>query len=290
VCSVLGPGEMEKLGARSLRIRFMDECVRLSGLNEDLFIRISERYRPFILDEDGPGREIGFFRSPAPFLEESDGYLKLEESACGEDRFLLSSCFAGSWSQDGEKGRLFIDEGKGEAAALAGFENYFRWLVANLLVERGGFVFHSAGVVRDGSAYLFFGHSGAGKSTVCENSPGSGILSDDLVLVFPVAGEGYRACAAPFFGVMPQENKEPGSFHLKGCYRLRKSGEVRKRQLTKAQAFGLIVPSCPNIICGKRRNELLYPTVRKFLDSVQVYELFFKKDGTFWDAVLDDES
>lgn len=277
---------VEDWGGESVHIGFLDTCLSVSGLNAELAGALRVKYFPFISEYRAGGCEIRILRGCPYYIHPGDGFLKLEEAARGKERVLLSNHFAGTWRDEERTGRLFVSEGSNLTTALTSFENYFRWLVANLIVERGGFVFHSAGVIRDGSGYLFFGHSGSGKSTVSEFSPEAKLLSDDLVFVFP-EGRGYMCSTTPFHGVMPQTLKDRGAYPVKGCFRLRKSDEVRKVITGKAGAFGLLVPSCPNIISMKRRNELLYPAVRKFLDIVPVYELFFRKDGSFWDVILE---
>ena len=52
-------------------------------------------------------------------------------------------------------------------------------------VRRGGFLIHGASIVRDGQAYIFFGKSAAGKSTLAAMSPEGQVISDDLTLVLP---------------------------------------------------------------------------------------------------------
>lgn len=277
----------EDLGGGEVSIGFLDASLKVSGLSAGLEEALRGKYHPFIREQHGDEVcDLSVLSGRPSYIEPGDGFLRLEETARGKERILLSNHFAGTWQDDERSGRLFVSEGSNLTTALTSFENFFRWLVANLLVERGGFVFHSAGVVRDGRGYMFFGHSGSGKSTVSELSPGAKLLSDDLVFVFP-EGRRYLCSTTPFAGVMPQVLKDRGSYPVAGCFRLRKSDEVRKMSTAKAAAFGLLVPSCPNIISMKRRNELLYPAVRKFLDIVPVYELFFRKDDGFWDAVLD---
>ena len=281
------PQRCEDLGGGKISIGFLDASLKVSGLSAGLEEALRGKYQPFIREQVGEAAcEVRVLSGHASYIEPGDGFLRLEETARGKERILLSNHFAGTWQDDARSGRLFVSEGSNVTTALTSFENFFRWLVANLLVERGGFVFHSAGVVRDERGYLFFGHSGSGKSTVSGFSPGAKLLSDDLVFVFP-EGRRYLCSTTPFSGVMPQDLKDRGSYPVAGCFRLRKSDEVRKMLTAKAAAFGLLVPSCPNIISMKRRTELLYPAVRKFLDIVPVYELFFRKDGGFWDVVLE---
>jgi hypothetical protein len=279
-------GQNNKLGRWSFQVGLLDTSIAFSGFNEELNEKLKERYAPFLAESGRSLYNVAVFKGSDSYLEDSDGYLKLEETEVENERVLLSTDFAGTGLDESNSGKLFLSDENNITASLTAFENYFRWLIANLLIEKGGFVFHSAGIVKADSAYLFFGHSGAGKSTVSEFSRDGRLLSDDMVFVVP-RGKGYSASTTPFFGVLPQHLKETSIYSVNGCYRLRKSNEIRTRQLSKAAAFGLLVPSCPNVLSPKRRNELLYPAVRKFLDIIPVYELFFRKDDSFWNAIMD---
>ena len=59
------------------------------------------------------------------------------------------------------------------------------YLVARLLGQRGGVILHASSVAIDGRAFVFLGHSGAGKSTIAEIASASGaeVLSDDRTIV-----------------------------------------------------------------------------------------------------------
>mgnify|MGYP001823805609 CR=1 FL=1 len=53
---------------------------------------------------------------------------------------------------------------------LNDLDYYLRVAYALLSFDAGGMMFHAAGIVRGGKAHLFFGHSGAGKTTVARVS------------------------------------------------------------------------------------------------------------------------
>ncbi len=80
------------------------------------------------------------------------------------------------------------------------FENFLRILVAYAALDLGGGLFHSAAVVEGYSAWLFVGHSGAGKSTVSQLALDSGraVLSDDLNPVLPNPRGGLDRRREPF--------------------------------------------------------------------------------------------
>ncbi|RMH36850.1 MAG: hypothetical protein D6689_21635 [Deltaproteobacteria bacterium] len=87
-----------------------------------------------------------------------------------------------------------------------GAEAGWRVALATALVRRGGFALHASAVERDGRAYVFSGHSGAGKSTIARllSRPGSGRtrLADELLVVRRAAG-GWLVELPPFFTPEP---------------------------------------------------------------------------------------
>ena len=79
------------------------------------------------------------------------------------------------------KNRILITDGGHED----GFYNFLRYLVPTLLRKTRRYVFHSSAVLNpDQSASLFLGHSGYGKSTICEKFPESVRLGDDMHVVY----------------------------------------------------------------------------------------------------------
>ncbi|MDO8748943.1 MAG: hypothetical protein Q7J72_07530 [Candidatus Omnitrophota bacterium] len=88
---------------------------------------------------------------------------------------------------------------KGSYIALG---DVLRFLISLVLLENGGFLLHSCGVIIDGGAYLFSGPSGAGKTTLARLLPqenGETILSDETTAITKNSG-GYYGWATPFFG------------------------------------------------------------------------------------------
>ncbi len=72
--------------------------------------------------------------------------------------------------------------------AQLAFASEYPWaeyVTCRLLGRDGGLLLHASTCVRDGVAYLFMGHSGAGKSTISElaESVGAFILSDDRTII-----------------------------------------------------------------------------------------------------------
>ncbi len=120
-----------------------------------------------LLVEDGPR-----------FVEPAPGQSWSIEMRHADGRLLYTSYYEQGW----------IDLAKGRGRLVlrpqAQPENFLRVAFARLALAHDGLLLHAGGLIRNGCGYVFFGHSGAGKSTVAALAPqGSTLLSDDLVLL-----------------------------------------------------------------------------------------------------------
>jgi hypothetical protein len=267
-------------------------AVRFEGLSEQIKTAALERYGPF-LSEGPPIHTVAVFEGPPDYLDMAeDKFLRLEEREFPEGRILVSHVFAALRPPADGKGFLRVSSEQTLQNAIGAVENYLRWVVADLALDRGGFVLHAAGLAKDGKAYLLFGHSGAGKSTATEISlremAGVLPLSDDLVLILK-QGERFVAATTPFWGSLPQQVKERGLYPLAGAYRLRQSPSVQVREIPLALAAGMILSCCPFVADPARRADTLAPLVEAFCRRVPVKELLFRKDPSFWEAITPEE-
>ncbi|MCX7829548.1 MAG: hypothetical protein N2445_00605 [Acidobacteria bacterium] len=245
-----------------------------------------ERYSHFLSSDDKFDLVIKIEEKEADFLKDDTGYLKLEEDIDNGKKRLLSTSFIG-YEPDNERiSVLFSSPKNTETSYFTRLENHFRWVVANELMKNGGFLLHSSGIAKGESCSLFFGTSGDGKSTIVELGKGRGgkTLSDDLIIVYPQSN-GYVGYGAPFYGVLPQKEKEIKPYPIKSVFRIRKSDQTFVKEISKGQALGLIVSHCQFVFSEKTRNEKLIPIVVKFLEKVSCFELYFKKDDSFWELI-----
>jgi len=245
-----------------------------------------ERYSHFLSDDPKYDLAIKIEEKEDNFLKDETGYLKLEESFEKGKKVLLSTSFKG-YEADKEGVSVLVSSPVcNETTYFTRLENHFRWFIADEIMKRGGFLLHSSGIAKGNESILFFGTSGDGKSTIVELGKGKGgkVLSDDLIIVSP-EDDGYVAYGAPFFGVLPQKEKEKMPYKIKSVYRLRKSDDTFVKQISKGVALGLLVSHCQFVFNEKTRNEILIPIVIKFLEKVSCYELYFRKDDSFWDLI-----
>jgi hypothetical protein len=161
-------------------------------------------------------------------------------------------------------------------------ENFLRVAYAHAVIPSGGFLLHSAGLVRDGRAWLFFGPSGSGKTTVTSLTPEALILSDDLTMVLRSGQGEYRACSVPFRGLFAPRPESDESWPVAGFFRLVQDKADRIEPVRGAMAVGELVGSLPFVT---ERSEIagdVIDAVAAAVSRVPVFRLHFRKDNTFW--------
>lgn len=284
-------GEVEAAAAhgsagKSLNIAGL--TVRLEGLSDGqaewidrrygVFAREGEKGQPLLTVAVTRGSEGGYLR-----LAPSEIYRLVVER---EQRRVSawSYRFAGWFDTADGTGCLALCDGDGRSMESS-LENFLRVAYAHLALEAGGFLFHAAGVVRDGRAYLFFGPSGSGKTTVSMLSVGDRVVSDDLILVLPGRGQGYQAVSIPFRGHLAELPEEQAEFPIAGFYRLVQDTEVRLVPLERARAVSEVVGSLPFVTDRAENTIQILDAVGRAVQGSPTFRLHFRKDATFWKVV-----
>ncbi len=173
-----------------------------------------------------------------------------------------------------------------EFVAYGDFENVFRVLIAHRLLDMGGVLLHSSGIVIDGEAHIFFGYSGAGKTTVARLGLDSGfeVLSDDIDLLVPV-GNGLMAAKSPFAGEMGRQRVSRDLYPVRGIYCLHKGDSNTIRSMTKAEAVCALLARAPFVNHDPHRTDRLIENLTGLVAAVPVSALTFTKAGGFWDLL-----
>ncbi len=291
-------------GAHRLDIRVGDLSARITGLSSRQRAELAARYGIFSRGTGEGGAaglpvdiEVALRRSPRP------GFLRLRRGPSPEIYRLLTKRDGGdllAWSYEWAA-RFRFGEGTATLVAVSDervvfdriVENFLRVGFAHLALEKGGFLLHAAGVVRDGRAFVFFGPSGSGKTTVTSLAAGDLILSDDLLLIArepgePAGGGGptaYVACSVPFRGAMAPPAVTDRRFPLAGLFRLVKAGEHRLEDLTRSKAVGQVVQSLPFVTDRPEAVDRILEVVSGLVAAVPVRALHFRKDAGFWRVV-----
>lgn len=173
-----------------------------------------------------------------------------------------------------------------EFIAYGDFENVFRVLVAHRLLISGGVLLHSSGVVIAGAAHIFFGYSGAGKTTVAQLGLDSGyeVLSDDIDLLIP-GSDGFTATRSPFAGVMGRQPVSRDAYPVRGLYLLEQGGRNANRRMTQAEAVCALLARAPFVNQDPHRTDRLIENLTALVAAVPASTLTFKKSGGFWELL-----
>lgn len=158
---------------------------------------------------------------------------------------------------------------------------FVRTCMALQAFDRGGILFHAAGVVRQGLGFALFGLSGSGKTTAARFSRESVVLNDDLVLLMP-GKSGWQLWGTPFGGSwLPQAWSAP----LRALLHLVKDREDRLEALGPGAALGELAANSPVINAHATEVPVLLTRWQGILDRVPVRALHFRRGPAFWEVV-----
>lgn len=109
------------------------------------------------------------------------------------------------------------------------------YMVARLLGRHDGLLIHASTAIVKGGAYVFVGHSGAGKSTIAAiaEAEGARIPTDDRTIITMRDGV-PMAWGTPWHGSLVR--KSPEGAPLRRVYLLKQAGENRREPLSEQQA------------------------------------------------------
>lgn len=166
-------------------------------------------------------------------------------------------------------------------------ENFLRVVVAERAIERGGALLHSAGVVAAGSAYLFFGPSGAGKTTISRLSAAAGhtVLSDELNIVIE-SGDELVVEQLPFAGDYGRTAQRRETYRLAGAFRLAQAAAPYLRELARPRAVAALAGCAPFVNGDPYRSERLLDNLDRLIRRCRTGELGFALDPGFWGILL----
>lgn len=170
-----------------------------------------------------------------------------------------------------------------------GLYNFLRALLPVHLLQDRKFLFHSSCVVNSqNQAFLFFGPSGAGKTTLaqlCEESGGC-VLGDDMNLVH--LGEGEVFVEAASVGQRHFDKRYFGRpFRVHKAFWLVQSTNHCMKEITDGKK-ALLLSSVANLFwdqLNKTEYDKVFSIIRGLSQILDVFELQFKKEKEVWEYV-----
>jgi hypothetical protein len=277
------------LGDRALHLHLGEIRIQLEDLDRDVEERLSARYAPYshsgISGEPAftiavRREETDYFITPPPTAEVNPVLLDLR----GDTLSFLGYRLAARLLLGSNHGLAVLARGSYEPPERA-FENLVRVTVAWQAALRGGALVHAASAVRDGRAYLFFGGTGAGKSTLAASSRRAQVVSDDLSLVLPGPAGSLRLVGSPFRGTFTGGPPIVGSFPVAAALGVMRSEEARVEEVPRSLAFAGLLANHPVVAEFFPQRTGLMEDLEKAFSGVAMARLHFRPDDSFWDAI-----
>ena len=192
-------------------------------------------------------------------------------------------------STPGVDGFINVKQGQGALTfqserPVEEIDYFLRMIFALLACNAGGILLHTAGIIRDGQGYLFFGHSGSGKTTVCRVSQSDhSILNDDLILLLP-GKKGWQAFGTPFWNPT-QVKPNGGNAPVAGLYLLVQAHQVFTVPMAGGRAIAALIANVPVIPQDPHRSTRLLEILSNIQSVIPISELHFKPDNSFWNVI-----
>lgn len=261
----------------NIRIGFL--VIQIVTDNPNFSRRLELRYQQFLENETEPDGCIEIHLSEEIV---KDAWVE-PELFCSETIWEISGVgLQGQIDQKNSHAEFYISP----ARTLLEVEYLIRIACAIWFFERGGVLFHGAALVRNGQAYLFTGHSGAGKTTVCRVTKDGQILNDDLV-VLNKSLEGWEVWATPFTN--PTQNEpHPGKGLLKNILKLHQAREQKIELQEPAIALADLITHIPVISIRQENLGVIMAICQDILKNVTAYNLYFLPNDQFWPLLAKD--
>jgi hypothetical protein len=255
-------------------------CVEIGGIpialaaDDDRFLDLlRERYDGF-LSSSAPEFQLVFDLNSAAPGSDDDVHVRRD----GEEWLLQRGDFQARWDPRTGRGRVQHN------ANPYSLDSVIRILHSLILAQRGGFLLHAASAICDGSAYIFSGVSGAGKTTMTRLAPADITLLTDEISYLRPNGEGYAAYGTPFAGELARPG-ENCTAPVAALFFLEQGPENRVDELPPAEAVRRLMRNILFFAEDRLLVENLLATACDFVTKVPIRRLTFYPDSRVWDRV-----
>jgi hypothetical protein len=265
----------------NLHIGATQLALAIEHLPSTMLDDIYRRYAAFI--DDNLSAAAAFqvtvrVRPGAPWLPwRIDAALPLRTQRCGACVTCMTPTEMGYFDLAHRSGSILLRPN-------GNIENCLRVLIGWEVAERGGLLLHASGVVRAERAFVFFGPSGTGKSTVARLSAQWPVLSDDLVLIESTP-TGYQACGVPFRGnewTAPRLNL---CAPVAGLLALEQAPRHARLPLPPGAGAARLVACTPFVTTCLHGAALVMRAASAINAVTPVARLQFRKDEHFWEVL-----
>ena len=270
-------GSGEPWGEAAVSLDLAGGPYRFEGLSEAQRDALTDRFGPLVVE--GPAAfPTVLFQAPADDFVwfEVRGWNTTFDRDPEPGRLRLAGRgFLGLISWASPRGALFTclaDPGH----FLGALENYLRVLVAYRVLESGGALLHSAGLLLEGGAFVLAGRSGAGKSTLARMTleQGGDILSDELNALWP-EGDDVVVERMPFAGDLGQVCRPRSRHPLCGLGLLTQAPRDELRSISPGALVAGLLAASPFVNADPHREAALLDNLAALAGRARSFELLF---------------
>ena len=288
-------------GTDSIRLRLPGSQVVVSGISDEQYRIIARDYGLYVespsaaLSKNHVICRAGRLERPIGFSLEYfsvNGQYTLRKRRAGPEIEIMGIDFIGHIARGlpGTVQTTLWVEKEDELVKPIVLENFLRILLAHCVLDQGGVLLHSVGVVHRDRAYLFTGRSNVGKTTLAHKAAfaGARVLSDDINLVIPENGA-FRAHKVPFTGEFGRRAENiPGnaSFPLGGLVLLEKAPELTATSVGPADGVAGLLVGCPFVNDDPEEFSLILNILTKLVSDTPIVRLGVGREDPF-EAIMD---
>lgn len=269
------PGLAIQVERYSVAIAIGGVAVRVNTSDADFLAMLQNRYAGFVSEDAHADFDFDVELAP-PAFDNPDTDLSV---TCRSGRWLLErGDFYAEWEPSEGRGRIR------QSANPYSIDAVLRIVHTLFLARQGGFLLHSASAVRNGTAFLFAGVSGAGKTTISRLAPADATLLTDEISYVRKRDDGYVAFGTPFTGELAKLG-ENCSAPVAALYLLAQGPENRIDPVAVADAGRELLANMLFFAQDQEMVHWAFQAACDFVDRVPVYRLTFVPDARVWEMI-----
>jgi hypothetical protein len=152
-----------------------------------------------------------------------------------------------------------------------------------IVYHNWGLLIHSSCVLENGSAHIFSGHSGAGKSTAARLSHPRELLSDEATIV-KITKASITVYNSPFRSERDANGDEQIS-RLESIQLLNQALSNKRIEIKKTEALFQLIDKVFYWSYKPEETTKVLNLLKLLVEQVPVYQLHFQKNNTFWELI-----
>jgi hypothetical protein len=265
----------------TLTIRIADIPVQLKlDCAEATRTRIAEYYAAFVIPDSTDAFKVDIREeSGSPYIPHDGSSTWQVRTQSVNGRIDFESHYERGWADRAAMRGELVLRARGDP------ENYLRVLYAWLCLDQSGVLLHASGVISKDKGFVFFGHSGSGKTTVSRLSLDRTVLSDDLVIIKESASGKFWLYGVPFRGDFAEGPRVNANAELAAVFALVKDQEHRVDPLPLPEAIARLAACVPFVMAQPTQSARVVEICTRLVTSVPVRALHFARDPGFWKVI-----